>query len=553
MLRPIILAATALLVTYLYNRLRYKRFQQHAKLPQVPSSLLFGHLKALDELIKRGAADRHPGTSRASSDSFVRCLTNPQSDVMFSEMHESLGRPPLMFVDLRPVNRPMVLISSYEVAEQVSKASPKFPTSIPKTDLSYMLHLTGPTSILHVHGDEWKALRKKYNPAFAPQHLMTLLPRILDKIPNFIQHLDALTQTGKEFSLVTLATNLAFDIIGAVVLDVDLEAQPLDLSQQGELVRLYVELYSAYWDDKANFPWWLIPKTEMKRRRLGKRINLLVKDIIRAKHAEQKAQGENHSRSILSLSLQDSNHLSPTLLDETCDQIKTFLLAGHDTASITISWVFYWLTRTPHALRAVREELDGLLGKARDPEAIRAKLLSPDGPELIRKMPYISAVIKEALRLHPPAATARSVKQGSGFQVRAPDGNDYCLDDTIIYNCEGLIQRDPGVYGESAYYFKPERWLDSASDSSIPAGAWRPFERGPRGCIGQDFAMIEIRIIIAVIVRRYDFIKVGLGELDLDGKNQPTVDKNGILLSRSEVYSVSCHMSYIMRIQAAVI
>lgn len=470
---------------------------------------------------------------------------------MFSEMHESLGRPPLMFVDLRPVNRPMVLISSHEVADQISKGSPKFPTSIPKSDLSYMLHLTGPTSILHLHGDEWRALRKKYSPAFAPQHLITLLPCILDKIPKFVQHLDASAKTGKEFSLVTLATNLAFDIIGAVVMDVDLEAQPLDLSQQGELVRLYVELYRTYWDDKADFPWWLIPKTEMKRRRLGKRINVLVKDIIRVKHIEQKTQGVTQSRSIMSLSLQDSNDLSTSLLDETCDQIKTFLLAGHDTASIAISWVLYWLTRTPHALRGVREELDSLLGNERDPEAICARLLLPDGPEMIRKMSYISAVIKETLRLHPPAATARSVKQGTGFTVHAPDGNHYCLDDMIIYNCEGLIQRDPDVYGESAPYFKPERWLDNAGDSGIPAGAWRPFERGPRGCIGQDFAMIELRIIIAVIVRRYDFVKVGLGELDLDENNQPTVNKNGILLSRSEVYNVSYHMSAVMRLQGA--
>lgn len=474
---------------------------------------------------------------------------------MFSEMHEKLGRPALMFVDLRPVNRPMVLISSHEVAEQISKASPQFPTSIPKTDLNYMLPLTGPTSILHVHGDEWKVLRKKYNPAFAPQHLMTLLPRILEKTPKFIQHLDALSRTGKEFSFVTLATNLAFDIIGSVVMDVDLEAQPLDLSQQGELVRLYVDLYSTYWDDKADFPWWMIPKTEMKRRRLSKRINVLVKDIIRSKHAEQKAQGENPSRSILSLSLQNSNnnnHLPTTLLDETCDQIKTFLLAGHDTVSITMSWVVYWLGRTPRALHAVRDELDSVLGKERDPEAIRAKLLSPDGPDSLRKMSYISAVIKETLRLNPPSATARAVKQGTGFTVHAPDGNDYCLDGMIIYNCEGLIQRDPEVYGESASCFRPERWLDNASDSSIPAGAWRPFERGPRGCVGQDFAMIEMRIIIALIARRYDFVKVGLGELKLDGKNQPAVEKNGSLPVKSEVYNVSYRTFVTVRIQAAV-
>lgn len=61
MLKSILFAATALVITYLYNRLRYRRLLQHAKIPQVPPSLLLGHLRTLDELMKRGPADRHPG------------------------------------------------------------------------------------------------------------------------------------------------------------------------------------------------------------------------------------------------------------------------------------------------------------------------------------------------------------------------------------------------------------------------------------------------------------------------------------------------------------
>ncbi|KAI1455298.1 cytochrome P450 [Annulohypoxylon moriforme] len=517
MLKPILLAVVTLLATYLYRKLNYKRFQQHGRIPQLQPSLLFGHLKTLDALIKRGAADRHP-------------------DVMFTEMHESLGRPSLMFVDLRPVNRPMVLISSHEIAEQVSKPSKLFPTSLPKTDLSYLLHLTGPTSILLSHGEPWKALRKRYNPAFAPQHLMTLLPCVLEKTSSFIQNLDMLARSGEEFSLVTLAINLTFDIIGAVVMDVDLEGQTLDASRQGELVRLYVELFREYWDDKADMPWWLIPKVEMKRRRLGKRINEILKEIIHRKHAEHQAKGtdDSQSRSILSLSLQDTKTLTPELVDETCDQIKTFLLAGHDTTSVTIAWVFYWLSRTPHALAAVRSELDDLLGPKSDTESVYAKLLSPEGPDLVHRMTYISAVLKETLRLHPPAATARYSKPGTGFAVHTPEGEDHCLDGMIIYNCEGLIQRDPAIYGESAEYFVPERWL---GDADIPSSAWRPFERGPRNCIGQEFAMIEIRVIIAAVARRFDFIKIGLGELALDSKNQPMLDDHGIYKIKSLLYS----------------
>ncbi|CAJ2499863.1 Uu.00g027160.m01.CDS01 [Anthostomella pinea] len=287
-------------------------------------------------------------------------------------------------------------------------------------------------------------------------------------------------------------------------------------------------------------PWWLMQRTEMKRRRLGKRINVLLKDMIRQQYAKHKTHGLRHdqSRSILSLSLQDTDTLSRELVDETCDQIKMFLLAGHDTTSITLGWIFHWLSRTPRTAIAVRSELDNLLGHEADPEVVRARLMSSDGPDLVRRMSYISAVVKETLRLHPPAATARYTKHGTGFTVRTPAGEKHCLDGMITHNCEGLIQRDPAIYGDSAHYFKPERWLND-DNSNIPASAWRPFERGPRSCIGQEFAMIEIRVVIAVIVRRFDFVKVGLGELAFDAKNRPILGEGGIYAAKSLLYSVS--------------
>lgn len=471
-------------------------------------------------------------------------------------MHKALGRPPIFFVDIRPVNRPLVIVSRHEIAEQISKASRAFPTSIPKTDMSYFLSLTGPTSILHAPDGKWKALRKRYSPAFAPKHLMTHLPCILEKTLIFVKHLDALAQTGEEFSFATLATNLTFDIIGAVVIDVDLEAQSLDPKHQGELVRLYSELFRTYWGDDFDIPWWLTPHVELKRHRLSKRIDVLMKDMIRRKYAEQQAHGgakANKPRSILYLSLQDAENLSPELLDETCDQVKTFLLGGHDTVSSSISWVFYWLSRTPRALAAARSELDSLLGTEADPEAVCARLLSPGGPDTVHRMLYISAVIKETLRLQPPSATARYVEHGTGFTVRTPEGEDYCLDGTIIYNCESIIQRDPAVYGDSTDCFMPERWLSSAADgsnsnsnSNIPASAWRPFERGPRNCIGQEFAMIELRVIVAAIARRFDFTKVGLGELVLDENNQPVLGEDGSYGVKSQLYSVSNGQFYMV-------
>ncbi|KAI2780490.1 cytochrome P450 [Daldinia loculata] len=527
MLKPLVLAGLSLLAAYLYNKLRYKRFQQYAGIPQLPPSLLLGHLKLMGEYLARGPADRHP-------------------DSVFIQMNEDLGRPPLMLVDLRPVNRPMVLVRSHEIAEQVSRASKIFPTSIPKADLRYLEPVIGPTSILASHGEEWKALRKRFSPGFAPQHLITLLPCILDKTISFVEHLDSFVRSGDDFSLVPFGVNLTFDIIGAVVIGEDLHAQHANPNNQSELIRTYRELVSAYADDKADLPWWLIPRTILKRRRLGKRIDTIVKAIIQRNHTVE----SDNARSILSLALQDTEVLTPQLINEACDQIKTFLFAGHDTTSTAIAWILYELSLTPHALKAVRTELNDILGPETGVAEVRAKLLSHDGPDSLRRMKYIAAVIKETLRLHPPAATARTSSPGTGLTVRTPDGQEHCLDGMIIYNCESLIHRDPDVYGDSANTFVPERWIGEDDELSkkhstdlppnqIPNSAWRPFERGPRSCIGQEFANIELRVIVAVVARRYDFVKVGLGEIELDEMNLPVTANGGRFKVKSELYNVS--------------
>lgn len=475
--------------------------------------------------------------------------------MMFEEMHDDLGRPPLMLVDLRPVNRPTVLVTNHEIAEQVSRASTLYPTSVPKTYLDNLEPLLGPTSILSVHGDDWKMLRKRFSPGFAPQHLMTLLPCILDKIPVFLERLDGLARSGREISLTKLLISLTFDIIGAVVMDEDLQAQQLDVSRQGELIKLYSELLGTYSDDKADAPWWLMPGVFRKRRRLGNQVDALLKNLIKRKHSEHLERSTGHqlsSRSILSLSLQDTAVLSPELVNVTCDQLKTFLLAGHDTTSVTLAWVFYEISRTPRVNDTVRQELDNLFGPGTGPEDVHARLLSPEGPGLLGRMPYASAVIKEALRLHAPAGTARYSKTGSGFTVRTPSGEEHCLDGVIIYNCEAIINRDPAVYGDSANTFLPERWLGGADESSatasggddiglgkIPASSWRSFERGPRNCIGQEFAMIEARVIIALVARRFEFIKTGIGELEVDENQRPVLGGDGQYKTKSLLYKVS--------------
>ena len=301
-----------------------------------------------------------------------------------------------------------------------------------------------------------------------------------------------------------------------------------------------------------------------RRRRLGRQVDKMIKEIILEKFAEYRANKKSSkNRSVFTLSLQDieSDVLPPSLLQETADTIKSFLFAGFDTTSSTLMWMFVELSRSPHVLTKLRAEHDEIFGVGADLEVVKHALLTR-GEETMARMAYTSAVFKETLRLYPPGGTARRPPRGSGFFVKLKDGRDVCFDNLILYNCHYAIQRDPEVYGETSDHFLPERWLGNVStwtgtdddpnaggrtekavnthdSGKVPQGSWRPFETGPRNCIGQELANIEARVILALAIRRYDFTKVGLGELALDAESRPMLNEKGQYEVKEELFNVS--------------
>ncbi|KAM3498873.1 hypothetical protein MY10362_007833 [Beauveria mimosiformis] len=521
----VLLAASALLVTHFYLKLRHRRLTRFARLPQLPTSLVWGHLRLHSEFRSRGPKDRHPGNSFSRT-----CMTRWASR-------------PLMFVDMWPASKPVVLLTSHELAEQMAKSSSKFPFSPPKASaIKDLVHLTGQKSILTSEGQEWKRLRKTYSLAFAPAHLMSLLPCMVEKLTPTIARLTALSQSRESFSLFNVAASLTIDVIGAVVMDEEFHAQiDCGSSPQREIVHLFFEILQTY-TSRHSQRWWTILSMEKKRRRLTRQLRPLLEDLVSRKFAEYRQQmslGNKPAkpRSMLALAFSAGGETEPTpvAVSNACDQLMTFFFAGHDSTGVLLSWIFYELSCCSRARDCVREELDALFGKDTRAEVVQEALRSEAGPTLVKKMKYISAVVKETLRLYPPASTARYVPPGQGFTVRDPSsGEEYCLDDTIMVNCHRILQRDETVYRDSPEDFFPERWLDAAG--AYPPSAWRPFERGPRNCIGQELALLEAYIVVAVLARHFHFTKVGLGALERDDEGRAVVDDRGVSRPKSWLY-----------------
>ena len=178
-------------------------------------------------------------------------------------------------------------------------------------------------------------------------------------------------------------------------------------------------------------------------------------------------------------------------------QMKVFMLAGHDTTSSTLCYIYHTLSRSPLALQRVRVEHDDIFGS----DLTQTKVAMTANPYAFNQLPFTLAVIKETLRLFPPASASREGEPGF---LLTSDGLQYPTEGSTVWCSHQALHREP-LYWPQPDSFIPERWLVSDSDPLHPMkGAWRPFEWGPRNCIGQELALLELKIVMVMTLRKFD-------------------------------------------------
>lgn len=172
-------------------------------------------------------------------------------------------------------------------------------------------------------------------------------------------------------------------------------------------------------------------------------------------------------------------------------------MAGHDTTTSVLVYTFHLLSQHPAALRRIQAEHSAVFGPN---PALVPDLLRED-PVLLNRLPYTMAVIKEAMRLYPPAGTVRSGVRGTALTDR--HGTAYPTDGCDVSLVHLAIQHNPRVWPRPTE-FLPERWLVEEGDPlHPPAGGFRTFEVGPRSCQGRELSYIELRVALAMTVRRF--------------------------------------------------
>jgi cytochrome P450 len=168
------------------------------------------------------------------------------------------------------------------------------------------------------------------------------------------------------------------------------------------------------------------------------------------------------------------------------DEIMTLFMAGHETTALTLSWAWYLLSKNPAAETRLHEEL-------RDVLAGRLPTIADLGG-----LPYLRGVVNEVLRLYPPAY----ILARTAIAPCTIGGYDLPAGSTIILS-QWVTHHDPRFFSDPDV-FLPERWLDGLEDR-LPAGAYFPFGDGPRRCIGQNFALMEVVLVMAAIAQKFQF------------------------------------------------
>jgi len=235
------------------------------------------------------------------------------------------------------------------------------------------------------------------------------------------------------------------------------------------------------------------------------RMNRYLSRELDSRYSVIHGKADNKNKSVIDLALKtylaenpSTAGINATFKDFAMAQIKLFIFAGHDTTSAGAIFTYHLLAQHPDILSKVRAEHDTVFGS----NAADISSILSSKPQLLNQLPYTLAVVKETLRIYPTVAALRDGQPD--FYLSGDDGQRFPTDHCIIWGDHYGTHHNP-CHWPHPEEFLPQRWLVPEGDPLYPPkNAWRPFERGPRNCIGQEVALTEIKVMLVLTVRQFD-------------------------------------------------
>ena len=352
---------------------------------------------------------------------------------------------------------------------------------------SWMYRRTRPVAgdgLVSAEGEVWRRQRRMVQPAFSHARVAALAAPMAGLTAAMLgrwarDH----AGTDRPLDVVAEMTRLTLDVVGRTLLGVDLSGDAAVLKAAVTEALAWVEYRMSH---LLSPPPWVPTPRNLRFRRAMKSFDSIVYRIIadrRAGGATGGAAGDDLMS--LMLNVRDEEAGGAGMTDrEVRDQTMTFIGAGHETTAVALAWVWYLLAKHPDVEAAAYAEVTQVLG-GRVPHV-------GDLP----KLALTRRVIEETLRLYPPVyAVARDVLADDVIAgCRIPRGSTVIISPYITHHL-------PDVWPDPDR-FDPGRFTPGGA-AERPRFAWFPFLGGPHQCIGQEFALMEATLVIAMVLQRF--------------------------------------------------
>ncbi|MBD2665880.1 cytochrome P450 [Richelia sinica FACHB-800] len=374
--------------------------------------------------------------------------------------------------------QPIVFVSNPQAIQDI------FTSSLQQLDArgsSQLLQpLVGQNSLLLLSGASHQSQRRLLTPPFYGDRMKAYGEIITDITREVISK----WQFNQPFAVRSAMQEISLKVILKAVFGINTGEK---FSKLESLLYAILDLSSSPWRSAISFlpglqvdlgkwsPWGIF---------LNKRQQIY--ELLFAEIQERKNHPDPSRHDILSLMMSARDENGEPMTDiELRDELMTLLVAGHETTASALAWALYWIHRLPNVKEKLISELDTLGEK-------------PDSNEVFR-LPYLSAVCQETLRIYPIGMITLPRIVQSSFKVM-----DYELPaGSLLVACIYLTHRRPDLYPQPQE-FKPERFLEK----QYSPYEYLPFGGGNRRCLGMSFALFEMKLVLATILSQLDLTLV---------------------------------------------
>ncbi|XP_028796133.1 cytochrome P450 72A68-like [Neltuma alba] len=344
------------------------------------------------------------------------------------------------------------------------------------------------TGVGNYNGDKWVKHSKIVHPAFNLEHLKILIPIVCQSCNDMMNKWETMLSPADgtcEVDVWPCLKSLTKEVISRAAFGSSYEegGQIFDIIvEQAQLVMSNIQ--------KHRIPFWRLKEN-------NRNFEAIVEVIIRRKREAMKA-GEGTEDNILGILLESNqkeieeqgNDKNVGLsMKDVIEECKFFALAGHETTAVLLVWTMMLLSMYPHWQARAREEVLQVFGNQK-----------PDF-ESLNHLKLVTMILYEVLRLYAPVIwVERNVEKDMKLgKLLVPGGVQICI--PIL-----MLHHDQELWGDDAKEFNPERFSEGLLKASkVPYVPFYPFGGGPRICTGQNFALVEAKIALSLILQRFSF------------------------------------------------